>query len=160
MYSIFLTFLDSKRLRGPQKFFLMFGPLSALLVQNRQKFDSNFFRLHHFLFCPVWVLRMKILLFGGTDDRDPKSRRQICEDLKNWIKIKSFVDKAFWDKVESFLHCKAASVALKRGKQLWTRFFNIQQEVARCRRTTSRGAKPLLQLIVIGHAKIYSVIWA
>ena len=78
MCSIFLTFLDSERIRGPPKFFLMFGPLSTLSVQNRQKFDSNFFRLLHFLFCPIWVLRMKIRLFGGTDEGDPKSRRQIC----------------------------------------------------------------------------------
>ena len=78
MYSIFLTFLDSKRIREAQKNFLMFGPLSALSVQNRQKLYSNFFRLLHFLFCPVWVLQIKIRLFGGSDDRDPKSRRQIC----------------------------------------------------------------------------------
>ncbi len=78
MFSIFLTFLDSERIRGPPKIFFMFGPLSALSVQNRQKFGSNSVRLLHFLFCPIWVLRLKIRRFGGTDDRDPKSRRQIC----------------------------------------------------------------------------------
>ncbi len=77
MYSIFLTFLDLERIRGPQKNFLMFGPLWALSVQNRQKFGSNFVRLLPFLFCPVWVLQLKIRLYGGIDDRDPKSRRQI-----------------------------------------------------------------------------------
>jgi hypothetical protein len=32
----------------------------------------------------------------------------------NWIKIKLFVEKAFWDETKSFLQPKAASVVLQR----------------------------------------------
>jgi hypothetical protein len=35
---------------------------------------------------------------------------------RNQIKIKSSVDKTFWDKTKSFLQYKGASVELKRAK--------------------------------------------
>ncbi len=40
----------------------------------------------------------------------------LAEFAINQIKIKSSVDKAFWDETESFLQNKAASVELKREK--------------------------------------------
>ncbi len=42
---------------------------------------------------------------------------------RNQIKIKSSVDKAFWDNTKSFLQYKAASVELKRGKTPVKLFF-------------------------------------
>jgi hypothetical protein len=45
-----------------------------------------------------------------------KSWCQICQDLKNRIIIKPFVEKAFWEETKAFLRSKAASVAVKRGK--------------------------------------------
>jgi hypothetical protein len=36
-----------------------------------------------------------------------------AEFTRNQIKIKSYVEKAFWDETESFLQYKAASVGLK-----------------------------------------------
>jgi hypothetical protein len=41
----------------------------------------------------------------------------------NQIKIKSSVDKAFWDETKSFLQYKAASVMLRRGKIPVDQFF-------------------------------------
>jgi hypothetical protein len=42
---------------------------------------------------------------------------------RNQIKIKSSVDKAFWDKTKSFLQYKWASVELKRAKTSVNQFF-------------------------------------
>ena len=42
---------------------------------------------------------------------------------RNQIKIKSSVDKAFWDKTKSFLQYKGASVELKRAKTPVNQFF-------------------------------------
>ncbi len=75
-----------------------------------------------------------------------KSRRQICQDLKNRVKIKPFVEKAFQDKTKSFLQSKAASVALKRGKTPVNWIFQSPTRHGRHCRTMSPGAKLLLQL--------------
>jgi hypothetical protein len=42
---------------------------------------------------------------------------------RNLIKIKSSVDKAFWDETKSFLQYKGASVELKRAKTPVNQFF-------------------------------------
>jgi hypothetical protein len=42
---------------------------------------------------------------------------------KNQIKIKSSMDKTFWDETRSFLQYKAASVELKRRKTPVNQFF-------------------------------------
>ncbi len=42
---------------------------------------------------------------------------------RNQIKIKSSVDKAFWDRTKSFLQFKAASVELKKWKTPVNQFF-------------------------------------
>ncbi len=83
------------------------------------------------------------------DQQNWKSRRQICQDLKNRVIIESFVEKAFWDGTKSFLQSKAASLALKRGKTPVNWIFHSPTRHGCCRRTTSPGAKPLLQLTFI-----------
>ncbi len=50
---------------------------------------------------------------------------------KNQIKIKSSVDKAFWDKTKSFLEYKGVSVELKRAKTPVNQFLNHQQDDSR-----------------------------
>ncbi len=83
------------------------------------------------------------------DQQNWKSRRQICQDLQNRIIFEPFVEKAFWDETKSFLQSKAASVALKRGKTPVNWIFQSSTRHRRCHRTTSPGAKPLLQLTFI-----------
>ena len=83
------------------------------------------------------------------DQQNWKSRRQICWDLKNRVIIEPFVEKAFWDETKSFLPSKAASAALKRGKTPVNWIFHSPTGQGRRRRTTSPGAKPLLQLTFI-----------
>ncbi len=63
-----------------------------------------------------------------------------AEFARNQLKIKSSVDKAFWDETESFLKYKAASVELKREKHLWTSFVNHQEDDPHRHRTTPQGA--------------------
>jgi hypothetical protein len=83
------------------------------------------------------------------DQHNWKSRRQICWDLKNRVIIEPFVEKAFWDETKSFLPSKAASAALKRGKTPVNCIFHSPTRHGHRRRTTSPGAKPLLQLTFI-----------
>jgi hypothetical protein len=60
---------------------------------------------------------------------------------RDQIKIKSSVDKAFWDKTKSFLQYKGASVELKRAKTPENQFFQSP--------TRRPPPKPLLQLTFI-----------
>ena len=83
------------------------------------------------------------------DQQNWKSRRQICWDLKNRVIIEPFVEKAFWDETKSFLKSKVASVALKRGKTPVNWIFQSPTRRSRHHRTTSPGAKQLLQLTFI-----------
>ncbi len=46
----------------------------------------------------------------------------VTEFARNQIKIKSSVDKAFWDETKSFLQYNAALVEKKEEKHLWTSF--------------------------------------
>ncbi len=46
---------------------------------------------------------------------------------RNQLKIKSSVDKAFWDETKSFLQYKGASVELKRSKTPVNQFFQSQK---------------------------------
>ncbi len=48
----------------------------------------------------------------------------VTEFARNQIKIKSSVDKAFWDETKSFLQYNAALVEKREEKHLWTSFFN------------------------------------
>ncbi len=79
------------------------------------------------------------------DQQNWKSRRQICQDLKNRVIIEPFVEKAFWYETKSFLQSKAASLALKRGKTPVNWIFHSPTRHGRRPPTTSPGAKPLLQ---------------
>jgi hypothetical protein len=83
------------------------------------------------------------------DQQNWKSRRQICWDLKDRVIIEPFVEKAFWDETKSFFLSKAASAALKRGKTPVNWIFHSPTRHGHHRRTTSPGAKPLLQLTFI-----------
>jgi hypothetical protein len=83
------------------------------------------------------------------DQQNWKSRRQICWDFKNRVIIEPFVEKAFWDETKSFLPSKAASAVLKRGKTPVNWIFHSPTKHNHRRRTTSPGAKPLLQLTFI-----------
>jgi hypothetical protein len=83
------------------------------------------------------------------DQKNLKFCRQICYDLKNRIIIEPFVKKAFWDETKSFLLLKVASVALQRGKTPVNWIFKSPTRHGRRSRTTSPGAKPLLQLTFI-----------
>ncbi len=83
------------------------------------------------------------------DQQNLKSRRQICWDLKNRVIIEPFVEKAFWDETKCCLPSKAASAALKRGKTPVNWIFHAPTRHGHRRRTTSPGAKPLLQLTFI-----------
>ncbi len=69
--------------------------------------------------------------------------------LKEPIIIEPFVEKAFWDKTKSFLQSKVASVVSERGKTPVNWIFQSPTRLGRRCRTTSPGAKPLLQLIFI-----------
>jgi hypothetical protein len=84
-----------------------------------------------------------------SDQQNWKYCRQIYKDLKNRIIIKPFVEKAFWDETKSFLKSKVASVAVKRGKTPVNWIFQSPTRHGRHHRTTSPGAKPLLQLTFI-----------
>jgi hypothetical protein len=75
---------------------------------------------------------------------------------RNQIKIKSSVDKAFWDETKSFLQYKATSLELKRGKTHVNQFFQSFQVDCRRRRTTSQGAKPLLKRTCISPGKDFN----
>ncbi len=88
-----------------------------------------------------------------------KSCCQICQDLKNRVVIEPNVEKAFWDETKSFLPSKAASVALKRGKTPVTWIFQSPTRPGRRFRTTSPGAKPLLQLTFIRPLQRFSVVF-
>ncbi len=59
------------------------------------------------------------------------------------------MEKAFWDKTKSFLQSKIASVASERGKTPVNWIFQSPTRLGRRPRTTSPGAKPLLQLTFI-----------
>ncbi len=88
----------------------------------------------------------------GTNIRDQQnwiSCRQICWDLKNRVIIEPFVEKAFWDETKSFLPSKAASAALRIGKTPVNWIFHSPTRHDHRPRTTSPGAKPLLQLTFI-----------
>ncbi len=93
------------------------------------------------------------------DQQNWKFRRQIFQDLKNWIIIEPFVEKAFWDETEPFLQSKVASVALKRGKTPVNWIFQSSTRHG-CRRwSTSPGAKPLLQLTFIRPLQRFIVVF-
>jgi hypothetical protein len=83
------------------------------------------------------------------DQKNWKFCHQICKDFKNRIIIEIFVEKAFWDETKSFLLFKVALVALQRGKTPVNWIFQSPTRHCRRRRTTSPGAKPLLQLTFI-----------
>ncbi len=83
------------------------------------------------------------------DQQNWKFHRQICWDLKNGIIIEPFVEKAFWDEIMSFLQSKVASVVSERGKTPVNWIFQSPTRLGRRCRTTSPGAKPLLQLTSI-----------
>ncbi len=93
------------------------------------------------------------------DQQNWKFRRQICQDLKNRIIIEPFVKKAFWDKTKSFLQSKIASVASERGKTPVNWIFQSPTRFGRRRRTTSPGAKPLLQLTFIRPQQRFIVVF-
>ncbi len=78
------------------------------------------------------------------DQQNWKSCRQICQELKNRIIIEPFVEKAS----KSFLQSKVTE-ALKRGKTPVNWIFQSPTRHGRRHRTTSPGAKPLLQLTFI-----------
>ena len=59
------------------------------------------------------------------------------------------MEKAFWDETKSFLQSKVASVASERGKTPVNWIFQSPTRHIRRPRTTSPGAKPLLQLTLI-----------
>jgi hypothetical protein len=59
------------------------------------------------------------------------------------------VEKAFWDETKSFLQSKVTSVASERGKTPVNWIFQSPTRHGRRSRTTSPGAKPLLQLTFI-----------
>ncbi len=93
------------------------------------------------------------------DQKNWKFRRQICQDLKNRIIIKPFVEKAFWDETKSFLLLKVASVMLQRGKTHVNWIFQSPTRHGRRRRTTSPGAKPLLKLTFIRPQQRFIVVF-
>ncbi len=93
------------------------------------------------------------------DQQNWKFRRQICQDLKNQIIIEPFVKKAFLDKTKSFLQSKIASVASERGKTPVNWIFQSLTRLSRRRRTTSPGAKPLLQLTFIRPQQRFIVVF-
>ncbi len=93
------------------------------------------------------------------DQKKWKFCRQICQDLKNRIIIKPFVEKTFWDKTKSFLQYKIASVASERGKTSVNWIFQSPTRLGRRRRTTSPRAKPLLQLTFIRPQQRFRVVF-
>ncbi len=93
------------------------------------------------------------------DQQNWKFCRQICQDLKNRIIIKPFVEKAFCDKTKSFLQSKVASVASERGKTSVNWIFQSPTRLGRHRRTTSPGVKPLLQLTFIRPQQRFIVVF-
>ncbi len=52
----------------------------------------------------------------------------VTEFARNQIKIKSSVDKAFWEENKSFLQYNAALVEKREEKHLWTSFFNHHED--------------------------------
>ncbi len=93
------------------------------------------------------------------DQQNWKFCRQICEVLKNRIIIEPFVEKAFWDENKSFLQSQVASVALKRGKTPVNWIFRSPKRHGRHHRTTSPGAKLLLQLTFIRPQQRFIVVF-
>ena len=93
------------------------------------------------------------------DQQNWKFHRQICQDLKNRIIIAPFVEKAFWDETKSFLIPKVASVALQRGKTPVNWIFQSPTRHGRHRRTSSPGAKMLLQLTFIRPWQRFKVVF-
>jgi hypothetical protein len=69
------------------------------------------------------------------------------------------VEKAFWDETKSFFQSKVASVALMRGKTPVNWIFQSPTRQGRRRRTTSPGAKPLLQLTYIRPQQRFKVVF-
>jgi hypothetical protein len=96
----------------------------------------------------IWILNPGSGI-NIPDQQNWKSRCQICQDLKNRVIIEPFVEKAFWVETKSFFQSEAASVALKRGKTPVNWIFHSPTRHSRRCRTTSQGAKPLLQLTFI-----------
>ena len=93
------------------------------------------------------------------DQQNWKSCRQIFQDLKNRTIFEPFVEKAFWDETKSFFQSKVASVALKRGKTTVNCIFQSPTRHGRRRRTTSPGAKSLLQLTFIRPQQRFIVVF-
>ena len=79
----------------------------------------------------------------------PKMWNFVTEFARNQIKIKSSVDKAFWDETKSFLQYNDALVEKREEKHRWTSFFNHHEDDRHHSRTMSQGAKPWLQLTFI-----------
>ncbi len=69
------------------------------------------------------------------------------------------MEKAFWDETKSFLIPKVASVALQRGKTPVNWIFQSPTRHGRRRRTTSPGAKTLLQLTFIRPLQRFIVVF-